>query len=98
METEAIGKELLEAIDNSDDDLLEKIQEVIKEHNEIPEEQMKLIMKERENYLNGKEKSYSWEEAKEIVRSRKKVYDFYHRTKTACLDGICRKFMIITIH
>lgn len=72
METEAIGKELLEAIDNSDDDLLEKIQEVIKEHNEIPEEQMKLIMKERENYLNGKGKSYSWEEAKEIVRSRKK--------------------------
>ncbi len=71
METEAIRKELHEAIDNSDDDLLEKIQELIKEQNEIPEEQMKLIIQERENYLNGKGKLYSWEEVKEIVRNRK---------------------------
>ena len=72
METEAIRKELREIIDNGDDDLLQKIFEVIKEHNQIPEERMKIIMQEREEYLNGKGKSYSWEEAKAIVRSKRK--------------------------
>lgn len=71
MEREALQKELLNIIANCDDVLLETLRDVAKEYNEIPEERMKLILQERENYYNGKGKSYSWEEAKAIVRNSK---------------------------
>ncbi|MDQ2752908.1 MAG: hypothetical protein M3R72_07780 [Bacteroidota bacterium] len=45
-------------IKNGDDALLETLCEVAKEYKEIPEENVRLILQERENYLNGKEKLY----------------------------------------
>ena len=71
MEREALQKELQNIITNGDDNLLETLCEVAKEYSEMPEERMRLILQERENYINVKEKSYSWEEAKAIVRKGK---------------------------
>ncbi len=71
MEREALQKELQNIIANGDDNLLETLCEVAKEYNQMPEERMRLVLQERENYLNGKGKSYTWEEAKAIVRKGK---------------------------
>lgn len=71
METEAMRKELRELIETGNDALIASLYEAVKDYDDIPEDRMRLIMQEREDYINGKGTSYSWEEAKAIVRSRK---------------------------
>jgi len=51
----------------------------LKQEEEDPEEARKrLVRKERENYLNGIGKSYSWEEAKEMILNKDKRNALYH--------------------
>ena len=71
MEVEMMRKELHEMIAKSDDGLIADLYDVAKDYSNIPKERMELIMKEREDYLNGKGKSYNREEAKNIVRNGK---------------------------
>ena len=76
METEAMRKELLTLIERGDNTLLEAIYEVVKDYNEsfeLSEEELKELDRRRERYLSGESKSYTWEEAKEIIRQNRKV-------------------------
>ncbi len=71
MEVEMMRKELHEMIAKGDDGLIADLYDVAKDYCNIPQERMKLIMQEREDYLNGKGKFYNREEAKNIVRNGK---------------------------
>lgn len=42
-----------------------------KEAFELTEEHFEILDRERENHLNGESESYTWDEAKEIIRGKK---------------------------
>lgn len=44
---------------------------------EIPEEVMDKIQKDREDYLNGIGKTYTWEEVKEMIHNKEKREEFF---------------------
>ena len=73
METEIMRKELREAIDNGDDALVEAIYEMLKDYetDEITEEEIKELDELRRKRISGESKTFTWEEAKEIIQQRK---------------------------
>jgi hypothetical protein len=71
-----IKNKLHQQIDTSDERLLKMIYALVKEYKEegddIDEARMTLIMEERERYLAGEGKSYSWEEVKDMAINKKR--------------------------
>jgi hypothetical protein len=75
MNTTDIKSRLHEEIEHSDEKLLKMIYALVKEYQEeggddITDERKKLIRAERENYLQGKGRSYSWDEVKNMAINR----------------------------
>ncbi|MFI5195959.1 MAG: hypothetical protein ACHQD8_02625 [Chitinophagales bacterium] len=67
-----IKNKLHQQIDHGDEKLLKMIYALIKEYKEeeeddIDEARKNLVMEERERYLAGIGKSYSWEEVKDMA-------------------------------
>lgn len=53
--------------------LLNQVKEMIDGENYVlSDEQMALVMAEREKYLRGEGKTYSWDEVKDMMRSKEK--------------------------
>ncbi len=73
MQTTTIRQKLHQYIDSSDEKLLKLMLALSKEYNEEDEdfeftsETIQLLDKRREDRLSGKSKTYSWEEAKDII-------------------------------
>lgn len=76
MTTAAIRKKLLAYIAEADDKKVKGMYLLFEEEIEkepefvFTEEQLQILDAERENHLNGNSKSYSWQEAKEIIRGK----------------------------
>lgn len=76
MTTAAIRKKLIDYIANADDKKIKGMYLLFEEEIENQEaftltnEQLKILDEEREAHLNGASKSYSWQEAKEIIRGK----------------------------
>lgn len=74
-----IKEKLHEYIEQSDDKLLKMIYALVKEYNEdepfnLDEERKKLIEAERERYLKGEGKSYSWDEVKQMAINKQRPH------------------------
>jgi len=71
-----IKNKLHQQIDLSDEKLLKMIYALVKEYKEegedIDEARKNLVMEERERYLAGSGKSYSWEEVKDMAINKKR--------------------------
>lgn len=71
-----IKSQLHEQIEHSDERLLKIIYAIVKEYgqetDDIDDVRKKLILAERERYLTGTGKSYSWEEVKNMAVNNKK--------------------------
>lgn len=76
MSTEETKILLYNLIENSDEKLIPILYSVALEYNHqhstIPEEVLTEVSERRRRHLAGESKSYSWEEAKEIIRNSKK--------------------------
>jgi hypothetical protein len=81
MNTTEIRTKLHEQIEHSDDRLLKMVYALMNEYKneddieDIGKARKKLIHAERENYLAGVGKSYSWEEVKKMAVTGQKPYD-----------------------
>ena len=80
MNTSEIKTKLHEQIEHSDDRLLKMVYALMNEYkNEDSEDaenaRKNLIRAERENYLKGTGRSYSWEEVKKMAVTGQKPYD-----------------------
>ena len=75
----AIRKKLITYITNADDKQVKGMYLLFEEEIEnqeafaLSDEQLKILDEEREAHLNGHSKSYSWQEAKEIIRGKRKL-------------------------
>lgn len=71
-----IKSQLHEQIEHSDERLLKIIYAIVKEYREdsddIDDARKKLIFAERDRYLAGSGKSYSWEEVKNMAINNQK--------------------------
>ena len=72
MNTSAIRKKLHSLIDTVDDKNAEAIYTLLSGEADVESERMELIQAEREAYLRGEGKSYSWEEVKEMALNKDK--------------------------
>jgi hypothetical protein len=78
MTTIAIRQKLMTYIADADEKKIRGLyllmEEDIKanESFQLSEEEIKFLRNERQEHLDGKTKSYSWKEAKELIRSNKK--------------------------
>ena len=75
MTTVKIKAELHEEIEHSDLKLLKMIYALIKEYreednSELADKRYQLIKSERESYLRGEGRTYSWEETKNYILSK----------------------------
>ena len=65
---------LYDLIENSDEKLIPILYSLALEYNhqhfQMTEEMLDKVHERRRKHLDGKSKSYTWEEAKEIIRSR----------------------------
>jgi hypothetical protein len=86
MDTATIRQQLYEYIEQVNDKKIEGLylfveDEISKQHVTLSEEQVDFLDEEREKHLKGESKSYSWEEAKEIIRNKKsrggKLYKWF---------------------
>lgn len=73
-----IRQQLHEYIDQVSDKKLEGLYMFVEDEIQnskvyLTQEQIDFLNEEREQYLKGEGESYTWEEAKEIIRSRKKI-------------------------
>jgi hypothetical protein len=78
MTVAAIRKKLKLYVDDLNDKkvkaLYTLLENDIDEHSfALTKTQMQLLNEEHELHLNGKTKSYSWEETKEIIRGKKSI-------------------------
>lgn len=79
MTTTAIRKKLITYIADADDKKVKGLYMLVED--EITQNskfslsttEIKMLEKDREQHIKGKSKSYSWQEAKEIIRGKKKV-------------------------
>ena len=78
MQTTQIRQKLHQYIDDSDEKLLKLLFAVAKEHNddddfeyEFTAEDIKEFDSRREKRLSGETRTYSWEEAKDIITGKK---------------------------
>jgi len=79
MTTTAIRKKLITYIADADDKKVKGMYLLFEEEIEkekaftLTEEHLKILEEEREKHLSGKSKSYSPQEAKEIIRGKRKL-------------------------
>ena len=80
MQTISIRQRLHQYIDKSDDKLLKLMYALIREYNEegdleyeFTAEEIQLFDERREKRLTGESKTYSWEDAKEIIIGKRIV-------------------------
>jgi hypothetical protein len=76
MESGSLRQKLHQYVDQGDDKLLKLMYAVAKEYNEdddfeyqFTEEEIKLFEERTGKRLTGESKTYSWKDAKEIIRS-----------------------------
>ena len=76
MSTAEIKQRLQQYIETGDEKLLKLMYAVAREYNndekdyEIDDTEIQMLEERWENYKSGKSKSYSWEEAKEMIRKK----------------------------
>jgi len=76
MTTAAIRKKLITYIAEADEKKIKGMYLLFEEEIEriqpftLTDEHIKILEQEREKHLNGESKSYSWQEAKEIIRGK----------------------------
>jgi hypothetical protein len=80
MTTVEIKAELHEEIEHGDPRLLKMIYALIKEYREddgedIADERLQLVLRERERYLRGEGRSYTWAELKNMAISRNRPHE-----------------------
>ena len=77
MTVAAIRKKLKTYVDDVDDKKVKALYTLLEEEIEentsfaLTKEHLEILDKEHELHVNGKSKSYTWEEAKEIIRGKK---------------------------
>lgn len=78
MQTTSIRQRLHQYVDKSDDKLLKLMYALAKEYNEDDDfeydftaEDIKLFDERREKRLRGESKTYSWQEAKDIITGKR---------------------------
>ena len=79
MTTTAIRKKLITYIADADDKKVKGLYKLVED--EISKKtkfslsaaQLKMLNAEKEKHINGKSKSYSWPEAKDIIRGKRKL-------------------------
>ncbi len=78
MTTSAIRKKLINYIADADDKKIKGMYMLFEEEIEkeqafkLSEKHITILDAEREKHINGKSKSYKWQEAKQIIRGKKK--------------------------
>jgi hypothetical protein len=72
MHTSTIRKKLHQFIDTIEDNKAAAIYTLFEDEIDSDKQRLKLIQKERENYLSGEGRSYSWDEVKEMALSKEK--------------------------
>lgn len=78
MTTILIRKKLINFLENADERKVKAVYTIfeneINEENTftLSEEQIKILDSEKQKHLSGKSKSYTWEDAKKIIRGEKK--------------------------
>jgi hypothetical protein len=79
MTTSAIRKRLMTFIADADDKKVKGMYMLFEEEIEretefkLTDEHIKILDEEKERHLSGKSKSYSWGEAKQIIRGKRKL-------------------------
>ncbi|HET9055007.1 MAG TPA: hypothetical protein VFM90_12580 [Cyclobacteriaceae bacterium] len=79
MTTTAIRKKLITYIADADDKKVKGLYMLVeediskKEKFSLSDTHLAIVEKEKELHVKGKSKSYSWAEAKEIIKGRKKL-------------------------
>ncbi|MES1226136.1 MAG: hypothetical protein ABUT20_62250 [Bacteroidota bacterium] len=79
MTTTAIRKKLMTYIADADDKKLKGLYMLVedeiskKEKFSLSASHLKIVEQEREKHVKGKSKSYSWPEAKDIIRGKRKL-------------------------
>jgi len=79
MTTSAIRKRLMTFIADADDKKVKGMYMLFEEEIErerefkLSDEHIRILDAEREKHLSGKSKSYSWSEAKQIIRGKRKL-------------------------
>ncbi len=80
MQTTVIREKLHQYIDSSDERLLKLMLALIKEYNdddnfdyEFTSDEIKILDQRREDRLSGKSKTYTWQEAKDIIIGKSKI-------------------------
>ncbi len=79
MTTAAIRKKLITYIADADEKKVKGMYLLFEEEIEketaftLSNEQLRILDEEREAHLQGSSKSYSWQEAKEIIRGKKEL-------------------------
>jgi hypothetical protein len=78
MTTTVIRKKLIHYLENADEKKVKAVytifEDEINQENSfnLSEEQIKILDKERRKHVSGKSKSYTWEDAKKIIRNEKR--------------------------
>ena len=72
MTTTAIRKKLHQLIDDMDDEKAAAIYQLVTEEPDTNQQRKNLVLAERENYLKGKGKSYSWTVVKKMAVNKEK--------------------------
>lgn len=79
MTTSAIRKKLISFIADADDNKIKGMYMLLAEEIEkeesftLTDEHIAILDAEREKHISGKSKSYSWSQAKQIIRGKKSV-------------------------
>ena len=75
MTTSIIRQKLHQFIDAIEDKKAAAIYTLLEDEMNTSEQRKKLVMSEREKYLNGEGKSYSWDEIKKMATNKTERHD-----------------------
>lgn len=78
MTTAAIRKKLMTYIADADDKKVKGLYMLVEDEItggkfKLSAEHLKILEQERDKHVKGKSKSYNWEEAKQIIRGKRKL-------------------------
>jgi hypothetical protein len=79
MTTTAIRKKLITYIADADDKKVKGLYMLVEDDMtgkgkfKLSVEEVKILEQERDKHIKGKSKSYSWDEAKQIIRGKRKL-------------------------
>ncbi len=79
MTTTAIRKKLMTYIADADDKKVKGLYMLVEDDMgntkkfKLSADQLKMVEQEKEKHIKGKSKSYSWPEAKDIIRGKRKL-------------------------